>query len=462
MVSSCKRRGRVTATIQPDFGTARAVDLVQALAARQVSAVELCEEAIARIEAGDAAINAVVVRDFERAREAARAADLALARGERRPLLGLPMTVKEAFDVAGLPTSWGAPRFRDAVARTDAVAVQRLRAAGAVILGKTNVALMLGDWQSANPIHGRTNNPLDVTRTAGGSSGGSSAALAAGFTPLEFGSDIGGSIRVPAAFCGVFGHKPSHELIPQRGHWPGQLPEPVVPLNVVGPMARSAADLALALEATAGPDVDQARAYALSLPPPRRERLADLRVLVLDSHPLCTTDPEIQAALGRLVDWLGRRGAKVGRSSPLLPDLARAQAAYAALVTSVFSVNDADRPSPRTAREWLQAQAHQVTVRRQWAELFREWDVVAAPAFGTVAFPHDHAPQTERVHVIDGRETPYMEQIAWPALATFPHLPATAVPIARTAAGLPIGVQLIGPYLEDRTTIHLAGLIEQV
>lgn len=452
----------MTAISQLDFGTARAVDLVQALAARQVSAVELLDEAVSRIEAGDGAINAVVIRDFERAREAARAADLALARGERRPLLGLPMTVKEAFDVAGLPTSWGAPQFKDAVARTDAVAVQRLRAAGAVILGKTNVALMLGDWQSANPIHGRTNNPLDTTRTAGGSSGGSAAALAAGFTPLEFGSDIGGSIRVPAAFCGVFGHKPSHELVPQRGHWPGQLPEPVVPLNVVGPMARSAADLTLALDVTAGPDLDQSVAYTLSLPPPRRERLADLRVLVLDSHPLCVTDPEIQAALDRLADWLGRKGAKVGRSSPLLPDLAQAQGAYATLVTSVFSLNETARPAPRSARDWLQAQAHQVAVRRRWAELFREWDVVAAPAFGVVAFPHDAAPQTARVHLIGDIATDYMDQIAWPAVATFPHLPATAVPIATTSQGLPIGVQLIGPYLEDRTTIHLAGMIEHV
>jgi len=452
----------VSVNSQLNYGAARAVDIVQALAARQVSALELFDEAVARIEAQDTAINAVVVHDFERAREAAQAADLALARGERRPLLGLPMTVKEAFDVAGLPTSWGAPQFRDAIAATDAVAVQRLRAAGAVILGKTNVALNLGDWQTVNPIHGRTENPLDPSRTPGGSSGGSAAALAAGYVPLEFGSDIGGSIRVPAGFCGVYGHKPTYELVPQRGHKPGGVDEAPVPLNVVGPMARSAADLTLALDVTAGPDMDLAVGYRLSLPPPRRERLADYRVLVLDSHPLCVTGVEIRDAMERLADWLSRHGATVGRSSPLLPDFAAAQRAYSVLVTSIFSLGDPTRRSPHSAHDWLNALTLQTVMRRRWAELFREWDVVAAPVYGVAAFPHDDRPQVERTLIIDGSATRYMDQIAWPGVATFPHLPATSVPIARTAEGMPIGVQLIGPYLEDRTTIHLAGLLEHV
>jgi amidase len=260
----------------------------------------------------------------------------------------------------------------------------------------------------------------------------------------------------------VFGHKPTHDLVPQHGHWPGGLEAPPVPLNVVGPMARSAADLALALDVTAGPDLEQSAGYVLSLAPPRREKLADFRVLVLDEHPLCTTASEIRAALGRLAGWLERQGAKVGRSSPLLPDLAQSQAAYSVLVTSVFSVIDGGRPPRFTARDWLYAQAYQAQVKRRWAELFREWDAVIAPAFGVVAFPHDDAPQMGRVHVIDGKRTDYMDQIAWPGVATFPHLPATSVPIAKTADGLPIGVQVIGPYLEDRTTIRLAGLLEQV
>ena len=194
-----------------------ASDLIQALATRQISARELLDATITRIEALDPKINAVVVRDFDRAREAADAADAALGRGERRPLLGLPMTVKEQFNVAGLPTTWGYPRFRDWRPDVDALAVQRLKAAGAIIIGKTNVPVGLTDWQSYNEVYGTTNNPWDLRRTPGGSSGGAAAALAAGFVPLELGSDIGGSLRAPAHFCGVFSHKPSLDLIPQRG-----------------------------------------------------------------------------------------------------------------------------------------------------------------------------------------------------------------------------------------------------
>src|SRR5579871_1137104 len=214
---------------------ATATELLAALAAREVSALELTEEAIARIEARDGPINAVVVRDFDRARVAAKAADAALARGERRPLLGLPMTVKESHNVAGLPTTWGLPAAKDWAPQTDSVGVSRLKDAGAVILGKTNVPLFLADFQSYNDVYGRTNNPWDLTRGPGGSSGGGAAALAAGMVPLEFGSDIGGSIRNPAHFCGVYGHKPSYNLIPMRGHQPAMTPEGAgIVLAVVG------------------------------------------------------------------------------------------------------------------------------------------------------------------------------------------------------------------------------------
>jgi amidase len=204
----------------PDQATSAyrsAGELVQVLASRQISSRELVDSAIGRIEALDPKINAVVVRDFDRARAAADAADAALARGERHPLLGLPMTVKEQFNVAGLPTTWGHPKFKDWRPDADGLAVQRLRAAGAIILGKTNVPVDLGDWQSYNEVYGTTNNPWDLTRSPGGSSGGAAAALAAGFVPLELGSDIGGSLRSPAHFCGVFSHKPSLDLLPQRG-----------------------------------------------------------------------------------------------------------------------------------------------------------------------------------------------------------------------------------------------------
>ena len=296
-------------------------DLVAALAARQVSAVELVDQAIARIEVLDAHINAVVVRDFDRARADAAAADQALDRGERRPLLGVPMTVKEAYNVAGLPTTWGMPMFKDWRPAEDAVAVARVKAAGAVILGKTNVPFALADWQSYNDIYGTTNNPWDLDRTPGGSSGGSAAALAMGYTSLELGSDIGGSLRAPAHYCGVYAHKPTHALVPSRGHTPPGVPPlpQEVDLAVVGPMARSANDLALALDLLAGPDEPDAVAYRLALPAARHDTLQEFRVLVIDTHPLLPTAHAVRAALERLTERLAQAGCKLAQTSPCFP-----------------------------------------------------------------------------------------------------------------------------------------------
>ncbi len=440
---------------------ATAGELADALAGRRVSAVELFEAAVGRIERLDGAINAVVVRDFDRAREAAKGADEALARGERRPLLGVPMTVKEAHNVAGLPTTWGRPESKGWIAPADAVGVARLKAAGAVILGKTNIPPLLADWQSDNPVYGRTNHPLDPARTPGGSSGGSAAALAAGMIPLELGSDIGGSIRVPASFCGVYGHKPSYDLIPERGHAPPGLDGVPAVLGVIGPMARSAADLALALDILAGPDDDQAVGYRLDLKAPRHTRLADYRVLMLTSHPMAVTDSRIAAALEGLASRLEGAGVKVARHAERLPDLAAAHQVYLTLLMTAMSRGAPPRPDALTAHGWLDALDAQLAFRRRWAALFQDIDVVIAPAFGVVAFAHDAAPFAEREHVIDGAATPYPNQVAWPGMATLANLPATAAPIGATAEGLPIGAQIIGPYLEDRMTIAFAGLLEQ-
>ena len=447
-----------------DYATTGAADMAAALAARQVSAVELFDAAVARIDAVDGPINAVVVRDFDRARDAARAADEALARGERRPLLGVPMTVKEAFNVAGLPTTWGLEAAKDWIAPDDAVVVTRLKAAGAVILGKTNVPPNLGDWQSGNPIYGRTNNPLDLARSPGGSSGGSAAALAAGMVPLEFGSDIGGSIRVPSAFCGVYGHKPSYDLVPGRGHQPPGVTGVEPPLGVVGPMARSVRDLELALEVTAGPDLEDAAGYRLDLPGTRHRRLADFRVLMLDSHPLAPVDKEIRAALGRLAQTLEVTGASVARSSKLLPDLAAAHRIYLTILLTAMSRGTPASPQQITAHAYLDALDEQARIRGCWRTLFESFDVVIAPVLGVVAFPHIDPGVTwaDRRLMIDGRPEPFGDQLAWPGIATLANLPATAVPLGATTDGLPIGAQIIGPYLGDRTTLALAGLIGEL
>ena len=466
-----------------------AEELLQALANRRVSSRELVDEAIARIEALDHRINAVVVRDFERARAAADDADAALSRGERRPLLGLPMTVKEQFTIAGLPTTWGYPNFRDWRAAADCLPVQRLKAAGAVILGMTNVPLGLADWQSYNEIYGTTNNPWDVTRTPGGSSGGAAAALAAGFVPLELGSDIGGSLRAPAHFCGVFSHKPSLDLVPQRGAGPPRTP--VVPvrgdLAVAGPMARSAADLALELAILAGPDeLAEGVGYRLALPPPRHERLAGFRALVINGHPLCPTAANVAAALDALTERLAKLGVDIVRESPKLPDLALTTRTYVELLAAFFAADlppdrleavtaaarslSADDRSIAACRlrgftishaEWILASRRRGALRGRWLALFDDIDVVLCPAMPTAAFLHDHTPMAARELDIDGQKRPYSDQLAWAGPATLNGLPATTAPIGRTETGLPIGVQIIGGYLDDRTTIAFADMLER-
>jgi len=445
---------------------ADATELLRALAQSEVSAIELCDVAIARIEQHDGAINAVVVRDFERAREQARAADVALEAGERRPLLGLPMTVKESFNIVGLPTSWGFERARNLRPTEDAVAVARLKAAGAVILGKTNVPVGLADWQTVNPIHGRTVHPLDASRTPGGSSGGAAAALASGMVALELGSDIGGSIRVPALFCGVFGHKPSHGLLPSRGHdFPGDVrgdsgaPDA---LSVIGPLARSARDLDLALGVLAGPDLDRG-AYRLELPPPRGAGAAQARVLVLGTHPSARVSSEVGSAVQAAAEGLARQGAKVQDGLVLLPDLAALHAAYQAALFAVISrgMPAGTAPPVISAHVWFGLLDERARLQARFRELFEAWDLILMPAFGTAAFKHvDEPVWGRRVLPIDGHDTPYGDQAAWAGIASFVGLPATVAPVATTRDGLPIGVQVIGPMFGDRTTIAAAGWLE--
>jgi amidase len=460
------------------------------LANRRVSSVELLDQAIARIEGLDKHINAVVVRDFDRARQAAIAADQALARGERRPLLGLPMTVKESFNIAGLPTTWGIAAFKDWRPPQDAVVVERLKAAGAVIIGKTNAPVALNDWQTTNPIYGTTNNPYDIERTPGGSSGGAAAALAAGYVALEAGSDIGGSLRTPAHYCGVFAHKPTYGIVPMRGHTFPRLP--AVPsagdgLAVCGPMARSANDIALALDVIAGPDEQRdGVGWRLVLPRPRHRALRDFRVLLIDTHPLGATAEVIRTALAQLADRLSKEGVIVARQSPLLPDLAEATRNYMRLLGPVLtqgrqpeyyeqmrSIAATMGPDNQSLdaifirganvgwRDWQTASIVRSRLQNQWATLFKQWDVVLCPVMPTVAFKHDHAEMSTRRLDVDGQSQPYTNHIIWAAPATGAQLPATVAPIGRTDTGLPIGVQIIGPHLEDLTPIQFAQLLEQ-
>ncbi|NUU23876.1 MAG: amidase [Streptomycetaceae bacterium] len=465
-------------------------ELAAALRAGEVSSVELTEAAIARIERDKGVVNAICVPDFDRARAAARDADRALGRGEDRPLLGIPVTVKESYNMAGLPTTWGMPQYRDFVPAEDAVQVSRIKAAGAVVLGKTNVPLGLQDIQSFNEIYGTTNNPWNHARTSGGSSGGSAAALACGFGALSIGSDLAGSLRTPAHFCGVYAHKPTLGLAATRGMVAP--PAPALPVDldlaVVGPMARTARDLELLLDVMAGPDpLTLGKAYTVTLPPARHERLTDFRVLVLDEHPLLPTGAAVRAGVNRVADALVDAGARVERHSPLLPDLAEAATLYMQLLISgsvarfpmdayeqlrtraaALSADDQSLDAARlramvfSHRHWMEANNRRELHRHGWRQLFAEFDAVVCPITPTPAFPHDHHPNPlERRLDIDGAGYPYFDQLVWAGLATMPGLPATAIPTGRSAEGLPVGVQLIGPMFEDRTPLRLAALLEQ-
>jgi amidase len=469
----------------------QAGELVAALQARQICATELLEHTIARIENLDQRFNAVVVRDFDRARDAAKAADAAIARGVCKPLLGIPITVKEAFNIAGLPTNWGYRQFWDFVPEEDALIVSRLKEAGAVVVGKTNLPVGLGDFQSYNEIYGTTNNPWDVGRSPGGSSGGSAAALAAGFGSLSIGSDIGGSLRVPAHFCGIYAHKPTFDLVPLRGYNPpSSRPLPGSgDLGVAGPMARCASDLSLVLDVIAGPDeAREGVGYRLELPPARHDNLSQFRVLVIDSHPLMPTSDVVRAAIARLAERIARSGAKIAHTSASLPDLAVSAGLYmnllgAAKSTSVppdryarvegqaASMTSADRSlqaerargTIMSHRDWLGCDAKRRGMQQQWRSLFREWDVVVYPSAAVPAFAHDHSEPIEARHLdINGEAYPYLDVcFTWADPASTFGLPATSVPIDHSPEGLPIGVQIIGPYLEDLTTINFARLLEQ-
>jgi amidase len=424
-----------------------AIETATAIASGETNAGAECEAAIARIEAMDGAINAVVVRDFDRARLAADLADAAVARGERRPLLGVPMTVKEAFDVAGLPTTWGFPQHKDFIAGEDAVAVRRLKAAGAIILGKTNVPVGLADHQSVNPVYGRTNHPLDPGRSPGGSSGGAAAAVASGMVPLELGSDIGGSIRVPAAFNGIWGHKPTYGALCADGHnFPATDGHAPV-MAVIGPLARDADDLSLALDILADRPLERAE---------KREP-GEWRILLLATHPFAAIAAPVTDAIERTGAAFERAGASVERSSELLPDLSAQFGHYMPLLMTALSRGvPMDGSAPPSLTDWFDLLDHQARAIRAWKRLFTSYDAVITPALGITAFPHDDTPVTERTLEVDGKLTRYGLQMAFPALAAYPGLPATAVPVGTDSAGLPIGAQVIADSWKDHTAIAIA------
>lgn len=469
-----------------------ATELRKLLADRKISALELLEAHLARVEKLNPVYNAIVALDVEGAKERAREADEAIARGRSHgPLHGLPMTIKDAFEVAGMPATCGIEELCDYRPDHDAASVSKLRRAGAIIFGKTNLPAGATDHQSYNSLFGITRNPWNPDRTPGGSSGGSAAALAAGMTSLEMGSDIGGSIRVPAHFCGVYGHKPSYGIVPGQGHIPpppGHLLQ--VDLGVVGPLARSAHDLELALDQLCGPDEPHEKAVRIDLPSPRQTDLRDYRVALWADAETFPLDDGCRQAIEAFAGDLRGLGVRVDEAAR--PDI-DPQRAYDVYLDTLFGILGAGVPEPtlrafadaaetapsghryepalvravtQTLRHWMAVAEERVQLCRRWDSFFEDYDVLLCPITPTVAFPHDTSgaditAQFSRTITVNGEAREYMDNLAWPGLITVANLPATAVPTRRFVDGLPVGLQIVGPYLEDKTPLRFAQLVEE-
>lgn len=469
--------------------TASATALRTALLARRFSATDLLEATFARIDAINPHLNAIVAQDREAARAMARVSDERFANGTARPLEGLPITIKDAFDVAGLPSSGGLPAYRERLPAEDAAAVARLRAAGAVIVGKTNVPVFSGDFQSYNPVHGVTNNPWDETRSPGGSSGGAAVAVATGMSAFELGSDLGSSIRWPAHACGVFGLKTSWGLV---STW-GAIPPPPerrtarnVDLMVAGPITRAAEDLDLILPVIAGPR--DAALPSPALPEPRARTAKGLRIALWAEDPFAPVDKEVSEAVREAARRLAEAGASVDETARPSVSFADAFEVYALLNHAVVAYGlppkvrariqaQASRFSPNDlSHQALQARGARMTPglyqqlahrrlaqKRQWARFFERYDVVLCPPAPVAAIPHDHGPDIHaRRLMVNGEPRPYLDFLLWAAPATGADLPALCAPVMRSREGMPLGVQIIAPFGEDRTAIAVGAMLEEL
>ncbi len=467
-----------------DMAFQSALQLGAAIRKKSISPSEMLEYFLARVAKYNPELNAIVVEDFERARDLAREADKAIARDEIwGPLHGVPMTLKESYDVAGLITTRGNPIWKDNRADTDALSVTRLKQLGVNLFGKTNVPYNLADMQSYNDIYGTTNNPWDHGRAPGGSSGGSAATLAAGMTGLDGGSDIGGSIRNPAHFCGVFGHKPTWGLVPPRGcAAPGVLAPS--DLTVIGPLARSAADLELATMAMAGPDEIQSAGYQLSLQPCPHSTLGGFRVAVWQNEEeLAPVTEETRKRIDGVAQAVKDAGGTVDYGARPDIDVVGAHSNYMDLLTAVMASRNSQEEydglrarldAPDTSegekaqlhrqlasyRDYARENEARTKSRWAWHEFFKSWDVIIMPVMPTPAFEHDHRPSHERTLQVDNATRSYFDGVFWNGHAINNYLPSTVVPTGAVGEGLPIGVQVIGPEYGDLKTIGFARLLE--
>ena len=472
--------------VMPELAFLPAVSLAAKIRARELSCTEMLDYFVARYRKHHEALNAIIWTDLDRAAARAKEADRKIAEGVALgPLHGVPMTVKECFALEGSPATFGVPKLRNNYATQNALAVDRLLNAGANIFGKTNVPPWLVDGQSDNEIYGRTNNPWNLDRSPGGSSGGAAAAVAAGITGVELGTDIASSIRNPAHYCGVFGHKPTWGICPKRGtSHDDAIAEPDI--SVLGPLARSADDLALVLGIVAGPDEIDGVGYRLELPESGPKELRDFRVALIADDPVGQIDAEVGDQLEALAKFLEREGTKLTRDArPEIPSqeifrvfMTMVRAATSTRLTDDEFAQAAERArgldkkrtdmgafalhgNAMTHRDWHLMNEERHRFRRKWHEFFKDFDVVLCPPFATAAPPHSKEPVATRQVTINGKPQLLSYQLFWAGLSGLTLLPSSVAPIGLTPEGLPVGVQIIAAQYRDLTSIHFACLLER-
>ena len=464
-------------------------EILEKIKLREVSSLEVLESFLAQVEKVNPTINAIIALDIERAKEKAIEADNKInLKSKLGPLHGLPMTIKDAFEVEGIVSTGGNPAWKDNIPKRNAEAVQRLVDAGAIIFGKTNVPFLSSDLQSFNKIYGTTNNPWDLERTPGGSSGGSAAALAAGMTPLELGSDIGGSIRVPAHFCGLYGHKPSYNIISEVGHMPPP-PGSILTgngLSVAGPLARSPEDLEIALDVLVSAQEQDSQAWKVKLPKARTKKTKELKIAVWPDEPYAEADNEITNLIKDTAEDLKHAGAKV-ETVDLPISFEEIDKIYSLLLNPLMlagspketfetlaKLNESLDPNDiselaKVARgsvlkhaDWVLVNAMRQNMRQKWREFFNKFDVILCPTCITPAFKHNHNPVHERKLTINGKDDEYLRATLWAGPAVSAGLPSTNVPIGMSSNNLPISMQITGPYLEDKTCLEVAKVVRNI
>lgn len=470
-----------------------ATDQARAIKNKDISAVELLEIYEKRVNQYNAELNALVATNFETAKKKAIEADRLLAEGrELGPLHGIPISIKDNLEAIGFPCTAGAKDFIKHVPSRNADVVQSLVDAGAIVLGKSNLPMFAQDFQTYNDLFSQTNNPWDTSRTPGGSSGGSAVSIAAGLSSLELGNDIGGSLRIPAHFNGIYAHKPSFGIVPSRGMVP---PAPgiftgdyVFNMDIVcnGPLARSPEDLDLMMDLIVQPEASERKAWSINLPPAKKRKLSDYKVGFWLNDEEYPVDQSIIACIKKVIDSLSNHGVAIeekhpnvlfGRSFDLFANLLNGVLGQAAPGNVFRSWIEKEPQLDKTAkdyqtkqmrgaiqrhRDWLMKDAERQIIRQKWQEFFDDFDILICPVAPVTAFLHDHGPWFSRTLTVNGKEVPYANIMSWAGLINGIYLPATIVPLGLTEEGLPCGIQLVGSYLNDKTCIQFAVLLKDL